>query len=84
MLEFSSSVILPLVVHSVLTDPSHPNAHLSTTDPDPRPYSLIRTCVTLTLICLYIFWAIMYMAQLHPLISESSLLAHSVAGHHDR
>ncbi|CAO1622842.1 unnamed protein product [Jaminaea pallidilutea] len=29
---------------------------------------LIRTCVTLTLICLYIFWAIMYMAQLHPLI----------------
>lgn len=73
MLDSSSSIILPLVVHSVLTDSSLANAHLSTTDPDRRPYSLIRTCVTLTLICLYIFWAIMYMAQLHPLISESSL-----------
>ncbi|CAO1634545.1 unnamed protein product [Parajaminaea phylloscopi] len=29
---------------------------------------LIRTAIVLTLVCCYLFWAIMYMAQLHPLI----------------
>jgi hypothetical protein len=33
---------------------------------------LIRTSVALTLTCTYLMWAITYLAQLHPLIGESS------------
>jgi hypothetical protein len=34
------------------------------------PLSLIRTSVILTMICCYLMWSIIYLAQLHPLISE--------------
>ncbi|RKP06236.1 ATP synthase subunit H-domain-containing protein [Thamnocephalis sphaerospora] len=39
-----------------------------------------RTTIIMTLICLYLMWAITYLAQLHPLIAprRSDLKAHSV------
>lgn len=38
--------------------------------PSLLPLSLIRTSVILTMICCYLMWSIIYLAQLHPLISE--------------
>jgi len=34
---------------------------------------LIRTCITLTLTCTWLMWAITYLAQLHPLMGMSLL-----------
>jgi hypothetical protein len=34
-------------------------------------HSLVRSTVLLTITCCYVMWAIVYLAQLHPVISES-------------
>ena len=31
---------------------------------------MLRTCAVLTLTCCYLMWVIVYLAQLHPIISE--------------
>ena len=33
-------------------------------------FRLYRSCALLTLTCCYMMWAIVYLAQLHPIISE--------------
>ena len=38
-------------------------------------HSLIRTMTALTLTCTYVMWAIVYLAQLHPVIRGYSCLA---------
>jgi ATP synthase subunit H len=43
------------------------------TPPDHIPFlqiRLVRSAVSLTLACCYTMWAVVYLAQLHPLIRE--------------